>query len=79
MAPQTTCKNKLTVQCVWNLDRCSNTKSMKTRYRKIHRTQQKLVYCYTGQLVLTQLWCHHQASDENMRIFTYLSFSSILI
>jgi hypothetical protein len=34
----------LTAHSVWNLDRHSNTKSMKTRYRKIHRTQQKLIY-----------------------------------
>jgi hypothetical protein len=36
---------------------------MQNRYRKIRRTEQKVIYCYTGQLVSTQLWGHHQASD----------------
>jgi hypothetical protein len=32
------------------------------RYRIIRQTQRKVIYCYTGQLVSTQLW-GHQASD----------------
>jgi hypothetical protein len=34
-----------------------------SRYRKISRTQQNVIYCYAGQLVSTQLWGHHQAND----------------
>jgi hypothetical protein len=29
---------------------------------KIRRTQQKVIYCYTGQLVSTQLWGYLQAN-----------------
>jgi hypothetical protein len=36
---------------------------IKDRYRKIRRTQQKVICFYTGQLVSTQLWGHHQGSD----------------
>jgi hypothetical protein len=36
---------------------------VQNRYRKIRRTQQEVIYCYTGQLVSTQLWGRHQASD----------------
>jgi hypothetical protein len=28
---------------------------------KTRQTQQKVIYCYTRQLVSTQLWGHHQA------------------
>jgi hypothetical protein len=37
------------------------------RYRKICQTQQKVIYCYTRQLVSTQLWGHHQAIISNWR------------
>jgi hypothetical protein len=33
------------------------------RHRKIGQTQQEVIYCYAGQLVSTQLWGYHQASD----------------
>jgi hypothetical protein len=36
---------------------------VQNRYRKNCQTQQKVIYRYTGQLVLTQLWGHHQAND----------------
>jgi hypothetical protein len=36
---------------------------VKNIYRKNRRTQQKVIYCYTGQPISTQLWGHHQASD----------------
>jgi hypothetical protein len=35
------------------------------RYRKIRRTQQKVIYCFTMQLVSTQLWGHHQVVISN--------------
>jgi hypothetical protein len=37
---------------------------VQNRYRKICQTQQTVIYCYTGQLVLTQLWGQHQASNQ---------------
>jgi hypothetical protein len=38
------------------------------RYRKIRQTQQKVIYCYTMQLVSTQLWGHHKAIILNWKI-----------
>jgi hypothetical protein len=38
------------------------------KYRKIRRTHQKVIYCFTMQLVSTQLWVHHQAIISNLKI-----------